>query len=250
MGYSEVAEHAFKAARAFYTGGLKRKAWVGATEEAPPGPGKSPNKMLLDAEHAKALEVIDIADQTGRDLVFELRRSVGAQEFMRSAEAEIAGDCPIRYGEELVRLAVKGANCGELASVAAHAAWEKLGRPGDVKDVAVASLEKPGDHGWCVVGPAAAVGSLAGKTIAGLKDVTHSPEPVFVVDAWTNLCCPIGEFHDLVQGRAAKWATGGKRVSWIGKDGNRKGWYPPSGDYIAAFVGSVIRIQYGLEPYG
>ncbi|WP_291297060.1 hypothetical protein [Elioraea sp.] len=259
MAYSEVAGHAFEEARKFYTGGKKRADWVGASEDKNPGPAKSVNKIVLDKDHAHIDTMIASADETGRDAVFELRRTIAGQAFLRSFEAEALGDSPIKYGEELIRLAVGAGNCGELASVAAFAAWEKLGRPTPVSDIAVASLAPPGDHGWAVIGPPAAVAALEGRTIASLKDTVHDAGPVYAVDAWTNLCCPMGKFHDLLHSRTQKWMTGGKRISWKGKawrqnaEGDdvaaKKGWYPPVGDYFDCFVTSPITVRLGLARY-
>src|SRR5262249_40230367 len=162
---------AFTEARAFYTGGVKRGAWVGHTDDQPPpGPGKSPNKMVLNAANMDRTDVIGIHDEpAARDPTFELRRAVAVFGFMSTIEAESPAGIRIEYGRELVARKVAGLNCGELAAIAAFKAWQKCGCPTTVTDIAVARLAAPADHGWCMVGPPAALAAVAGKSIAQLK---------------------------------------------------------------------------------
>lgn len=249
VDYPAIAAHAFTAVRAFYTGGLKRAAWAGASEEAPPGPGKSPNKMVLNAANRNSTEVYGIHDAKElRDPTFELRRAVASTGYMETMSAESPEGIPIHYGRELVAKKVAGLNCGELAAIAAFSAWEKLGSPATVADIAVAKLADPADHGWCMVGPPAALAAVAGKSITALKDFSHPDGAPWVVDAWTNLCLPIGGFHDAVRAKAKRWMDGGKRISWGGLSGKAKGWYPPIGDYIEAFVTAEVSLQLALDP--
>lgn len=248
--YPAIAAHAFDEARAFYTGGLKRAAWVGASEEAPPGPGKSPNKMVLNEANKASTAVIGIHDAKElRDPTFEIRRAVASEGYGATSGADdVAGGIPIHYGRELVAKKVAGLNCGELAAIAAFRAWEKRGSPATVADIAVAKLADPADHGWCMVGPPAALAAVGGKSITDLKGFSHAAGDPWVVDAWTNLCLPIGGFHDAVREKAKRWMDGGKRISWGGLSGAAKGWYPPLGDYIAAFIAAKVSLQLGLDP--
>ena len=59
-------------------------------------------------------------------------------------------DYPIMRGKMLIKANAMSMNCGELADISAWYAYEETK---DVKVIATVSLESPGDHCFCIVGP-------------------------------------------------------------------------------------------------
>lgn len=228
MKYRDVAETAFAKARQFYEGSNKsdNKILSPMIKAAPVVPGKLGDATKL----ARFKSRRDIADT----------RPVRANKSVSSMN-----EYPIMRGKMLIKAKAMSMNCGELADISAWYAYEETK---DVKVIATVSLESPGDHCFCVVGPRNSYPSLDGRTVQKLDELGRGfrSHHLYAVDPWANICCRIEDYPSEFKSKMNKWATDNKRVGWQGKDGKTPEWAPPTGDYLNVFLASKMKVTEGF----
>lgn len=241
IDFGSIAQNVFVKTRDFYTGGAKLSNWT-ATGGLP---GKSFNKLRVTSPND--LSTVDDTDLSKLDPVFEARRAVALSGLAQKARRDMPISIPALRGQLLVKRNTKGANCLELACVAAFYAWEKLNRESPAKQVAVCQVSAPADHVWCLVGSANAIAELHGKTLKEVKTKAALADRVYAVDAWVNLVCSMNLYSEQVALKMDKWTSAGKRVYWRGPQQNAPGYYAPKGDYATAFANAKLSVCLALD---
>lgn len=154
----------------------------------------------------------------------------------------IPADNFLRDGKAMLRMRPVASNCGELAIMAASAAWVHLGEPRPAP-IALVSLEAPADHVFCVVGRRLQSRHLTNITI---QHLTNSPlaTDMWAVDPWLNVLCRLRDYPARAAAKFTRWQQANKRIAWAdGPEG--PGWYPPVGSYSAGFNTAGMRVVLG-----
>jgi hypothetical protein len=123
-------------------------------------------------------------------------------------------------------------NCLEMAVLAAFFAVRDYNV--NASELMKGSLKPPGDHAFCLIGPAGTVQSLAFHSV---KQFTESPlaAKVFIVDPWLNTACRANQYLMCAKQKLQDWQTDCKRITWNGQRGDTPGWYSPLGEYAHVF---------------
>ncbi len=230
MTYMVAASEGFRQAREIYVAGYKsaNKAHL------------KPASLFAEGELLHDVEM-DFDDEDSQlDTAYGLRLN-GARielEIDRTLMPRNIGF--LRLGKAMLRMRPAAANCGELAIMAAAAAWGRLGEPQNAP-VALVSLRAPADHVFCIVGPRAQCAQLHNSTIQELV-LLPSAADLWVADPWLNVMCRLQHYPARAAAKFNKWQRANKRIAWDGPRG--PGWYPPVGAYSAGFdvAGLAVRL--------
>lgn len=148
-----------------------------------------------------------------------------------------------RYARSLLELEaeVRSGNCGEMSDVAAFYANEHEHVP--APHIYIGVITAPGQHVFCLISDAPIPAPL--RVANTVFNFCRAQPAHMIIDPWLNTACLTRHYVAETKVRLTKWQTEGKRISWGGPDGTRKGWYPPAGEYKAA----MQRAPVTLYPY-
>jgi hypothetical protein len=198
MATSEEAQAVFRAVRAFFK-----------------GDPKSTNKRYEPADSQKTAD-----RNTLREFALELgaNRITAMQAPLREYAAKIAA-----VGE-----GYRAGNCYEMSALACFYAARQ-----GVQGVWLCAQDAPGDHVFCLLGPAERPGwrNVVGMNLGGEAGA-------WIVDPWAATCCQAPSYPNSFVEKMKAWAAEGKQVCFENR------WIRPNDDaYLAAFrtAGLLIR---------
>jgi hypothetical protein len=204
--------------RVFYAGGHKitNKLYYASNDEA-----VFSHDMETQADTQKTLaefdpdEILqkDVKRATHADIAWTTRPMVSAATVNKS-----------RYKKGKIIYASSdyaSGNCGEMANVASYLAISVFGA--DRTEVWIGRITRPGDHVFCLVGPAPKA-----------KSVQQMNNSSLVIDPWLNTSCTASQYEHRAMAKFWKWHKQGKRIAFTGSVGY--GWYAPGGEYLDTFL--------------
>lgn len=217
------AKKAFKETRKFYEGGLKSSNKIYDVEASPWYKRLFGGAASANTRREDASESVSNTRALQRDVA-------------RRAPSRVT---PLRWGATLYARGTNAGNCGELSCVASARAFAD-GLP--APQIKCVSLTAPADHVFCMVGDANILALLKNRKVRDLTGMGQPATPIYIVDAWANVCCAYNEYPSKVGAKMQKWLSDGKRIAWVtGPQG--PGWYTPHGDYSEAFLDARLIIQ-------
>ena len=229
MTYMVAASVGFQHAREIYEAGYKsaNKAHL------------KPTSLFADGELLDDVEM-DFDDEDGQvDPAYGHRLNGARIELTIERTLMPTNIGFLRHGKAMLRTRPAAANCGELAIMAAAAAWGRLGERQNAP-LALVSLRAPADHVFCVVGPRDWCRELRNYTIEDLV-LFPSNANLWVADPWLNVMCRLPHYPAQAAAKFNKWQRANKRIAWDGPQG--LGWYPPAGDYSAGFDAAGLTVR-------
>ena len=230
MSLEKAAKAGFAKAREIYTGKDASKTPISGLPER----YKSNNKLHLSVGSTRQSDsFIDWnpgdADQEAR---YVDRLGKADIEFGKGRVSLTGG--VLQAGETLRKSCAQALNCQELACIAAECAYTELGKPNPAP-IALADLEKPADHKFCVVADSSSLTKLKGVPIDQLGSIFSMSDDAWVADPWLNVCCRLCNYGVLAEAQLKKWQSKNKRIAWnSGSLG--AGWYAPQGEYSKGFM--------------
>ncbi len=127
-------------------------------------------------------------------------------------------------------------NCGEMSFVSIYLAIAEYFV--DPKTVWYATINSPGDHAFCLIGPTSMPNWANVNEMSVYNSGTAS---AVIADPWLKTACHAVNYGEFADDVVKKWHGTGKRIAWSGADGKKPGWYDPSRTYANAFITSPLR---------
>jgi len=174
-----------------------------------------------------------------KELERAARRERGRERSRANRVKENEYDSLVELVDRLLKMPVtdRSGNCMEMAALSAYMVFE--GNYAGPSCVYYASIEKPGDHAFCLV----VQGWGLMPEYSSVSKFTQAPSSRswFVIDPWLNVVCTADEYLFYAHVMLEKWGIDGKRIAWIhGTQG--RGWYPPIGEYRDKFKEAPISL--------